>query len=68
RQRVAKGIKTWEKRVQIQDIKIDFRIKEEKLLVLQVNVFFIDPFNLQDTHEIFIEKSLGGIHGRELPF
>jgi len=71
RQRIAKSIKIWEKRIQIQDIKADFRTEEEaekEKLILQINVLFIDPFNLQETHEIFIEKSLGGIYGRELPF
>lgn len=70
RQKIAKAIKMWEKRIQIQDIKADFRIDEgeNEKLVLQINVLFVDPFNLQEIHEIFIEKSLGGIHGRELPF
>jgi phage baseplate assembly protein W len=67
RQNVANAIKQWEKRVQVQDIKINLNVYENNLIVM-ISVYFINPLNLKDIEELHIQKSLGGIDGRPMPF
>lgn len=67
RQNVAKALKQWEKRVQVQDVKTSLSVYEDNL-ILMVSVYFIDPFNLNDIEELHVQKSLGGIDGRPMPF
>lgn len=68
KQRVARSIKRWEKRIQIKDIKIDFDIINDEKLVIKIGISFINPFTLKDVHELNIEKYIGGIYGRGMPF
>lgn len=64
---VAKALKRWEKRVQVNDVQINLNVYEGNL-ILMISVFFIDPFNLKDKEELHVQKSLGGIDGRPMPF
>jgi len=67
RQNVAKALKLWESRVQVQDVKTSLSVYEGNL-ILMISVYFIDPFNLNDIEELHVQKSLGGIDGRPMPF
>jgi phage baseplate assembly protein W len=67
RQNIAKAIKIWEKRIQVQDIKINLSEFEDNL-ILMISIYFIDPFNLKNVEELHIQKSLGEIAGRSMPF
>lgn len=67
KQNVAYAIKQWEKRIQVQDVQINLNVYENNLIVM-ASVYFINPFNLKDLEELHIQKSLGGIDGRPMPF
>jgi phage baseplate assembly protein W len=67
RQNVAKALKRWEKRIQVNDVQINLNVYEGNL-ILMISVFFIDPFNLKNKEELHVQKSLGGIDGRPMPF
>jgi len=67
RQNIAKALKRWEKRIQVKDIQVNISVYESNL-ILMTSVYFIDPFNLKNVEELHVQKSLGGIDGRPMPF
>jgi phage baseplate assembly protein W len=72
KQRVTTSLMKWEKRVQINDIQINLQtIKNEALgdeLMIMVSVYFIDPIKLNETQMVHVQKSLGTVNGKKLPF
>lgn len=69
RMKVAVGIKRWEKRVQVTDIKVNlFEDETYNVLVAKIEVLFIDPINTKTIHSLLLHKSLGGLDGRPMPF
>lgn len=72
RDKVATAIKRWEKRVQVDEIKVDLQVIKDEILgnelMIMVGVHFIDPVKLNDIQTVYVQKSLGGVNGRNLPF
>lgn len=69
RHMVANAMVRWEKRVQVEDVQAEVKVDEDNnRLSVVVTIFFIDPRNLQHLEEITIEKYIGGIDGRGMPF
>lgn len=67
RKNVFNSLSKWEKRIKINDVQINLNVYEGNL-ILMISVFFLDPFDLKNKEELHIQKSLGGIDGRPMPF
>jgi len=68
RQRVAKSLKKWEKRVQVNDVLANLFVNEDNEMIIQIRVLFIDPVNLKKVEQLNIEKFIGVYDGRNMPF
>lgn len=61
KQRIAKSLKRWEKRIQVSDIITTIIDNEEgnKGIDLHVQIFFIDPNNLKETQQLVVQTPIG---------
>jgi phage baseplate assembly protein W len=64
---VALSLKKWEKRIQVKEVNINLEVVDNNL-ILMISVYFIDPVNMKATEELHVQKSLGGVDGRTMPF
>jgi phage baseplate assembly protein W len=58
RRMVASAIKTWEKRIQVTDVQCVL-VPTNKGIDINIQVLFIDPINLQETHQLTLQMPLG---------
>lgn len=69
RMKVATSLKRWEKRVQVNDVRVNlFEDEEHNVLVARIEIIFIDPMDIRNTQSLLLHKSLGGLDGRPMPF
>jgi phage baseplate assembly protein W len=69
RMKVATSLKRWEKRVQVNDVRVNlFEDEEYNVLVARIEIIFIDPMDIKNTQSLLLHKSLGGLDGRPMPF
>jgi phage baseplate assembly protein W len=68
RMRIAVALKKWEKRVQVDEVQIEITKTEDDILVLKIQVFFIDPNDIKNIQDLLIYKSLGPAKGKTMPF
>jgi phage baseplate assembly protein W len=70
--KVTNSLRKWEQRIQINDVQINLQtMKDESTgdeLVIMISIYFIDPIKLNETQALHVQKSLGGVNGRKLPF
>ena len=68
RMRIAVALKKWEKRVQVDEVQIEITKTEDDILVLKIQLFFIDPNDIKNIQDLLIYKSLGPANGKAMPF
>lgn len=64
---IATSLKRWEKRVQVEDVKVGLETVDGNLIAT-ITIYFLDPVDVRNLQELTIYKSLGGINGRRMPF
>ncbi len=61
RMMIAVSLKKWEKRVQVEDIVVNLVHTDDKKLVLNIRVLFINPNDINNLQDLVVYKYLGEV-------
>jgi len=67
RMKIATSLKKWEKRVQVEDVVVEFAQNEDRKIILKIIILFINPINIKSLENLTIYKTLGEKNGN-MPF
>lgn len=59
RMMIASSIRRWEKRIQVEDIKVEFVPDEFNQYIMRIDIDFISPTNIQQVEHFSLESIVG---------